>query len=58
MLENYNEVLTVQELQEILPVGKNAIYNLLKSNTIKHIRVGNKFIIPKQNVINFLQTEC
>ena len=55
MLESYNDVLTVQELTKILPIGRNSVYNLLKENRIKHIRVGNKIIIPKQCVIDFLQ---
>ncbi len=56
MLENYKDVLSVQDLYAILPIGKNSIYRLLNSNTIKNIRVGNKIIIPKQNLIDFLQT--
>ena len=56
MLESYNDVLTVQELTKILSIGRNSVYNLLKENRIKHIRVGNKIIIPKQCVIDFLQS--
>lgn len=56
MLENYKDVLSVQDLYDILPVGRNNIYKLLNSNTIKNIRVGNKIIIPKQYLVDFLQT--
>ncbi len=56
MLENYKDVLSVQDLYNILPIGRNSIYKLLNSNTIKNIRVGNKIIIPKQSLIDFLQT--
>ncbi len=56
MLENYKDVLSVQDLYNILPIGKNSIYKLLNSNAIKNIRVGNKIIILKQNLIDFLQT--
>lgn len=54
MLENYNDVLSVQDLYNILPVGKNSIYKLLNENMIKNIRVGNKILIPKQYLIDFL----
>lgn len=57
MLEKYNDVLTVKDLYELLPIGKNAIYKLLKDNTIKNIKIGNKIIIPKQYLINFLQND-
>lgn len=49
-------MLSVQDLYTILPIGRNNIYKLLNSNTIKNIRVGNKIIIPKQFLIDFLQT--
>lgn len=54
MLENYNDVLSIKDLYEILPLGKNKVYNLVNDGTIKSIRVGGRIIIPKANVINFL----
>lgn len=56
MLEHYKDVLSVQDLYDILPIGRNNIYKLLNSNTIKNIRVGNRIIIPKQYLIDFLQS--
>ncbi|WP_311826791.1 helix-turn-helix domain-containing protein [Enterococcus hulanensis] len=35
-------------------IGRNTAYNLLKSNEIKHIRVGRKYKIPKRHIIDFL----
>ena len=58
MLEKYKDVLTVKDLSEILPLGKTSIYKLLSSNAIKNIRVGTKILIPKQYVIEYLQTAC
>ena len=55
-LTDFSDVLTAKDLYEILPIGRNAIYKLLKDNTIKHIRVGNKILIPKQYLIEFLQS--
>lgn len=54
MLEKCNDVLTVKDLFEILPLGRSKIYELLKNNHIKHLRIGKKIIIPKQSVIDFL----
>lgn len=56
MLENYKDVLTVNDLRDILPIGKNCIYRLLNTNIIKNIRVGSRIIIPKQSVIDFLKS--
>ena len=54
MLEQYKDVLTIKDLKEILPIGTNNIYKLINTNTIKHIRVGNRILIPKVNLINYL----
>lgn len=56
MLENYNDVLTVKDIQAILHIGRNSAYRLIKTNTVKHIRVGNKILIPKKYIIEFLET--
>ena len=56
MLENMNDVLTTKDLYDILPIGKNSLYQLLETNIIKNVRVGSKFLIPKQSVIDFLNT--
>lgn len=54
-MRNYPEVLTPTEARAILKIGKNSIYQLIKNNKIKHIRVGKKILIPKQYLIEFLQ---
>lgn len=54
-IEDFNDVLTTRDLYEILPIGRNAVYKLLKDNTIKHIHIGKKMIIPKQCLIDFLK---
>ena len=56
MFNKYPDVLEVEEVQEMLRLGRNAIYKLLKQGDIKSLRVGKKYIIPKTSVINFLST--
>lgn len=56
MLDNYNDVLTTKELKEVLRIGFNKVYELLKNGDIKSLRVGNKIIIPKTAVLEYLQT--
>lgn len=41
------ETLTVQEVQYILKLDRNAVYNLIHSNSFPVIRVGNLIRIPK-----------
>ena len=55
MLDNYKDVLTVNDLYEILPLGKNKIYDLVNNGLIKSIRVDGRIIVPKKNLISFLE---
>ncbi len=54
MFENYPDVVSVTQLCEMLNIGKDKAYELLRNGTIKSIKVGKKFIIPKKSVIDFL----
>lgn len=54
MFENYNDVLTVNELKDILRVGKGTAYKLIKDNKIKSIKIEKKILILKEDLINFL----
>lgn len=52
----YPDVVTPDDLQTMLKIGRSSAYDLLKNKLIKSIRVGKKYIIPKENVIDFLKT--
>lgn len=54
MLENYEDVLTVEDMCKILHVGKNTAYQLLQDNIISSRKIRRKYIIPKQSIINYL----
>ncbi len=54
MFTEYDEILSIENVMEILHIGKNSVYSLLKSNEIRNIRVGKRYIVPKQSVINFI----
>ena len=55
MLEQYEDFLTVDELCEILHIGKNMAYKLLDSGEIKAFRISRTWKIPKQAVIEFAE---
>lgn len=54
MFNNYKDVLTVEETCTALKIGKNSLYKLLKIGTIKYIKVGRKYLIPKVYLIDFI----
>ncbi len=50
------ETLTVQEVQKILKLGRNAVYNLIHSHSFPVIRVGNLLRIPREPFYAWLAT--
>lgn len=54
MLDQYDAVLTVANLQEILGIGRNTVYELLSSGTIPALRIGKQWRIPKDAVLHYL----
>ncbi len=48
------DVLTPKHLMEYLPLGRDAIYEALKSQVIRNVRLEQKFIIPKGALREFL----
>lgn len=54
MLEEYNDILTVEEACEVLRIGYNAIYALLGSGKLKGYRNGRVWRIPKESVKKFI----
>lgn len=48
------DVLTPGDLCEFLPVGRNAVYDLLSEKKLASIRIGRKLLIPKMALAAFL----
>ena len=54
MLEEYPDILTVEEACEALRVGNNALYALLGSGELKGYRNGRVWRIPKLAVQEYI----
>ena len=57
MLNEYSEILTVEDVMEILNIGKNAAYDLFRSGEIKCFRLKNRWKVPKQAVIDYINNQ-
>lgn len=53
MFEKYSDVVGVDELCEMLNIGKNSAYKLLKTGEILSLRIGRCFKIPKLYIIEY-----
>ncbi|WP_349945225.1 helix-turn-helix domain-containing protein [Lacrimispora sp. BS-2] len=55
MLEQYGDVISTNELCEILGIGRNRAYELLQTNQIKGFQMGRPWKIPKVSVEEYLK---
>ena len=51
-----NRCYTVQDLQDILGVGRKSVYGLLQRNEFRWIRVGAIYRIPKKSFDEWLES--
>ena len=54
LFKNYPDVVSVEQLSEMLHIGQVLAYRLVRNGEIKSCKVGRKYIITKQNVIDFI----
>lgn len=54
MFEEYKDVMTAGQVQEVLGISKGTLYRLLNKGEIKSIRIGRVFKIPKVYLIDFI----
>lgn len=58
MFEEYDELITVDDMQRLLGIGKNTAYELLKENKIKCFRIGKIWKIPKRSIEEYILTQA
>ncbi|MDC7955864.1 helix-turn-helix domain-containing protein, partial [Fusobacterium simiae] len=54
MLEKYPDILKVPEISQILRIGIQKVYKLLKSGEIKNKKIGNLYFISKEDLIKYI----
>ncbi len=54
MFSDYPDVVSVEQVTEMLHIGQVLAYKLLKDGTIKARKVGRRYIIAKKSIIDFL----
>lgn len=58
MLEGYDDLLTAEEACEALKVGKNSLYELLASGTLKAYRNGRVWRVPKISIEAYIRAQA
>ena len=58
MFNEYNDVMSVDDVAAILQVGFNTVYRLLNEKELKGFRIGHTWRIPKQCLIDYVLKDC
>lgn len=54
MYDDYNEILTIPQLAELLQIGMNTAYSLVNSGEIESFRVKNSHRIQRNAVTEYI----
>ena len=57
LFRKYPDVVSVEQVAEMLHLSLTIIYRLLRSGDIKAKKVGTRYIITKKSVIDFINAE-
>ncbi len=57
MFKDYPDVVSVEQVTEMLHISPSFAYRLLRSGDLQAKKVGSKYIIAKKSVIAFVETE-
>ena len=55
--KDYPDIVSFNQMMEMLYIGRNKGYTLLEQKKIRSIRIGNRHKIPKVNIIEFLNQD-
>ncbi len=57
MPEDKYDMISVEDLMDMLHLGKNTTYELLKSNTIKCFLIKGRYKIPRISVYEYIEEQ-
>lgn len=54
LFTNYPDILSVQQLMELLQIGKVLAYRLIDTKKVKAIKIGREYKVLKNSIIEFI----
>ncbi|MGG0175792.1 helix-turn-helix domain-containing protein [Gottfriedia acidiceleris] len=54
MFSNYDDIISIEDLMEILNIGRNKAYELLQSGEIGSFKIGKAYRIPKKCIQKYV----
>ena len=54
LFSDYPDILSVQQLMELLQIGKVLAYRLIEEKKVKAIKIGREYKVLKTSIIEFI----
>ena len=58
MFNDYPDVLSIEDLQIALNIGRSTAYRLIRSGNIRHLRIGKNIKIPRRYLVEYIHEAC
>ena len=55
VFKNYPDVVDAEQMSEMLSINIKSAYKLLQNNEVKNFKIGRKYLIPKVNILEYLE---
>lgn len=55
MFNEYDDIMSIEDVSEALHIGKNRVYELLSSKQLYGFRIGRPWKIPKESVEEYVR---
>ena len=56
MLEEYGNLMTISEVSKELRLSSSSVRNMIHQHTFRAIKVGKKFLIPRQDLADYINS--
>ena len=54
LFADYPDIVTHSDLCRMMHISKNTAYDLLRSGNLPHFKMGHKYLIPKESVVEYI----
>ena len=58
MFANFPDIMSINDIQNALAVGRSTAYRLISGGEIKHWKIGKTIKVPKPFLIDFVVNSC
>lgn len=58
MFEEYDDILSLDDLCKALKLSRNSAKAILLSGELQAMKIGNIWKIPKVNLVKYIETKC